>query len=44
MGQVIAGVFLVVLILGVLKMIADVQTAKIKRIIDTLNDYINEHQ
>ena len=44
MAQAIAGIFLILLVIGVLKMVADVQAAKLKRIIDTLNDYINDNK
>ena len=43
MAQVAATVFLGLIILGVAKMIVDVQMAKLKRLIDDLKNYIDEY-
>ena len=43
MGQVIATIFLIVIAAGVLKMVADVQIAKLERTIDDLKKHFDEN-
>ena len=43
MAQVAATIFLGLVILGVTKMIVDVQIAKLKRVINDLKNYIDEY-
>jgi len=43
MGQILATVFLIVIAAGVLKMVADVQIAKLEHIIDDLKKHFNEN-
>ena len=43
MGQVVATVFLVVLVVGVAKMIIDVQIAKLERTIEDLKKHFDEN-
>jgi hypothetical protein len=43
MAQIIATVFLIAIAVGVLKMVADVQIAKLKRTIDDLKKHFDEN-
>ena len=44
MAQALAGIFLALIIAGVVKMIIDVQIAKLERTINELKDILDENQ